>query len=435
MEKKNKSIVEIVLGFALLVGALALGNAKLESPMLVFRLAMGIALGYTFARAYTGFAGSVNRAYRTGSTKLMRAMSVMFFVTAIGVTGLLVFNVQTPNAETGDLVNAYAAGVKPINLGLMLGGILFGFGMSLSSCCASGIMSDLAAEAPKAIITMFFFGLGVLLGMPMDTKSWVTDSAITLGEKNGVFLPDFFSGSPVMNYLGGLLLTGLIVLFVIIVSYKYEAHRKAKGTLGTVPSEALVENEAKVELPTDKKELGSYIYDKLFVNAWSVFTGGLVISVLFVTMFAATKGGWGASGPFGNWTAKVLMAVGIKADTIANYTQKPAEFFTGSIFANGIGIQNMGIGIGSFVYLLTSSKMGETAKGFFNVPKFQWFLFALGGVVMGFGTRMSNGCNAGALYTPAAQMSLSGWFFLIALIIGGVIGNKFSDFVFEKASK
>ena len=132
MEKKNKSIVEIVLGFALLFGALALGNAKLESPMLVFRLAMGIALGYTFARAYTGFAGSVNRAYRTGSTKLMRAMAMMFFVTAIGVTGLIVFNVQTPNPETGDLMSAYAAGVKPINLGLLVGGIFFGFGMSLS---------------------------------------------------------------------------------------------------------------------------------------------------------------------------------------------------------------------------------------------------------------------------------------------------------------
>lgn len=39
---------------------------------------------------------------------------------------------------------------------------------------------------------------------------------------------------------------------------------------------------------------------------------------------------------------------------------------------------------------------------------------------MGFGTRLANGCNVGALYT----FSLSGWIFLIVLVIGGIVGNK-----------
>ena len=42
---------------------------------------------------------------------------------------------------------------------------------------------------------------------------------------------------------------------------------------------------------------------------------------------------------------------------------------------------------------------------------------------MGFGTRLANGCNVGALYTPIANFSLSGWIFLIFLVLGGVIGN------------
>lgn len=430
--EKRKNYIEIILGFVLLFGAIALGKAKLASPMLVFRLAMGMSLGYVFARAYTGFAGSVNRAYNTGSTKLMRAMALMFFVTAIGVAGILVFNT---NPETGEAIADFGISVKPINMGLLLGGLMFGFGMSLSSCCASGIMSDLAAEAPKAIITMFFFGMGVVLGMPMDTKEWVTNSWITVGERNGVFFPDLFKGTSVNMYLGGILVTGLITLVIIIASYKYEAYRKEKGTLGVVPSEARVEKEAQRELPTEKKALVSYIYDKLFVNAWSVFTGALIISALFLTMYGATKGGWGASGPFGNWFAKIVMMFGVKAETLGNYTAKGADFFTGSIFENGIGVQNMGIAVGAFVYLLTSSQMKDTAQNFFHVPKFQWALFALGGVTMGFGTRMSQGCNAGALYTPAAQMSLSGWVFLLALIVGGIIGNAFQKMVFDKASQ
>lgn len=430
--KKKKNIVEIIIGFALLIGVIALGNAKLSSPMLVFRLVMGISLGYVFARAYTGFAGSVNRAYNTGSTKLMRAMAIMFLVTSIGVAGILMFNI---NPETGEAIAAFGISVKPINLGLILGGLMFGFGMALSSCCASGIMSDVAADAPKALITMFFFGMGVVLGMPMDTKTWVTESLIKVGDKNGVFFPDLFKGSSVNMYLGGVLVTAIIVIVVIIASFKYESYRKEKGTLGVVPSEKRVEIEAQAELPTEKKALVSYIYDKLFVHAWSVFTGALIISVLFLTMYGATKGGWGASGPFGNWFAKVVMLFGVNAETLGAYSGKGAEFFTASIFENGIGIQNMGIAIGSFVYMLTSSQMMDSAKGFFKTPKFQYLLFILGGLTMGFGTRLSQGCNAGALYTPAAQMSLSGWVFLITLIGGGIIGNTFQKKVFEKVAK
>ena len=50
--------------------------------------------------------------------------------------------------------------------------------------------------------------------------------------------------------------------------------------------------------------------------------------------------------------------------------------------------------------------------------------YALGGLCMGFGTRLSNGCNVGALYTPIANFSLSGWVFLIFLVLGGIVGNS-----------
>ena len=42
---------------------------------------------------------------------------------------------------------------------------------------------------------------------------------------------------------------------------------------------------------------------------------------------------------------------------------------------------------------------------------------------MGFGTRLSNGCNVGALYTPIANFSLSGWIFLVFLVLGEIFGN------------
>ena len=84
----------------------------------------------------------------------------------------------------------------------------------------------------------------------------------------------------------------------------------------------------------------------------------------------------------------------------------------------------MGILLGTAFYLLTSGQLIQTAKASFHITKKQAFFYALGGFCMGFGTRLSNGCNVGALYTPIANFSLSGWIFLIVLVIGGYWGNQ-----------
>ncbi|WP_243103841.1 YeeE/YedE thiosulfate transporter family protein [Clostridium sp. JN-1] len=60
-------------------------------------------------------------------------------------------------------------------------------------------------------------------------------------------------------------------------------------------------------------------------------------------------------------------------------------------------------------------------------------LFALGGATMGLGTRFANGCNVGALYTPIANFSLSGWVFLIFMVIGGIAGNTLAKRWFKRA--
>lgn len=50
-------------------------------------------------------------------------------------------------------------------------------------------------------------------------------------------------------------------------------------------------------------------------------------------------------------------------------------------------------------------------------------MLLIAGVAMGLGTRLANGCNVGALYTPIANFSLSGWIFLVFMVAGGVGGN------------
>lgn len=409
--------VERVLGFIAIILILVLGKTQLVSDVLFFRLIIGLGLGYTLSRSYTGFAGSVNRAYMTGSTKLMRTLMFMFFISAVATAALLF---------KGD-ATSYGLWINPINLGLILGGLLFGFGMSFSSCCASGVLTDLITALPRAFFTLIFFGMGVFLGFPLqNTASIVSESWFTsaTGESfsKGVFLPDLFQWDGLGGYLGAIVLTGLFALIVIGISYKFERKRKNENTYTGVSVEKMQEE----EIPFDSKDyvlLSEPTYKRMFVNPWTLVQGAVILTLLFTLLMGVTRSGWGASTPYGLWFGKVLMAFGVSAESLASFTKMKPDGFLQPFFENGVSVQNFGILLGTIVYLLTASKFVQTFTSELKVSFKEASLFAMGGLAMGLGTRLANGCNVGALYTPIANFSLSGWIFLVVMVIGGWAGN------------
>jgi uncharacterized membrane protein YedE/YeeE len=128
------------------------------------------------------------------------------------------------------------------------------------------------------------------------------------------------------------------------------------------------------------------------------------------------------NGGAGIWFGKVLMVFGISANDIADFTSRPAGLFTTPFFSHSISVQNFAIMLGTLIAVLLMGKFSFSFK--INHSAKQFALFALGGLLMGFGTRFANGCNVGALFTPIANFSLSGWIYLVFIISGGVLGNK-----------
>lgn len=412
---------QVIVGWVLLLLTLILGGVFLASDMLFFRLIMGLALGYILARSYMGFAGSVNRAYRTGSTKLMRALMLMFFVTAVLNAGLFLF----------DGLGAYNLWVNPINVGLILGGLLFGFGMSLSVCCASGVLTDLVTGFPRAIITLFFFMFGVFIGFPVQkTAGWVrkswftTKTGLVMDSGQGVYLPDLFGGQTVWAYLLAIAVTGIFCLVVVYLSYRYENKRKSSSTYTPIITEEVV-----VETHDTSKEYKLFTketYERLFVKSWPLSVGVLSIAIVVTIMMAVTKNGWGASTPYGWWFGKLLTFFGVSADSLAEFTHVPAVKYTQKFFSHPINVQNFAIILGTLLFMLQSGRFTDSWKATFKITWKEALFFALGGVAMGFGTRLANGCNVGALYTPIVNFSLSGWIFLIFMVVGALFGNMLS---------
>jgi len=302
--------------------------------------------------------------------------------------------------------------------------------MAFSSCCATGVMTDLATDLPRAGMTLIFFCFGVFLGFPLQaTQSWIRGSILTskTGSKfaQGVYMPDLFKWDGLEGYLGAVILTAILVSIVVYLSYRYEKKRHDASTFVGVPSERVQDNPEPENIANFSMNSAS-TYDVLFKKPWTLKQGAVGMTIIFVLMMGLTKSGWGASTPYGFWFGKALNTFGVSASSLANFTHQPAEVFSGPLLANGVTVQNFGIFLGAGIFILTAGLFKETMH---SVSTLSWksaSLFALGGFTMGFGTRLSNGCNVGALYTPIAQFSVSGWIFLVALVLGGIFGNKMS---------
>jgi uncharacterized membrane protein YedE/YeeE len=389
------------LGLGLLVLLILSAYTLLQTNELFYRLLIGLGFGYALTRAGIGFAGSVNKLTRSGSSALATALMFMFILTAF-VTSFIIYGDES----------SYKLSIYPINLGLILGGLFFGFGMTLSSCCATGSLTDLASGFSRASVTIFFFSIGVFLGFKTQSSaSFVTDSWISskigASSKGGVFLPDLFRFDGLHGYLGAILLSAIFASLVVYLAKRYEkSYNKANNV--TIQKE---------------KKVPSSIFEKLFVNPWNMRVSIVIIALLFASLLLIYAKGWGASSTFGFWFAKLLMVFGVEAQTLADFTSKSVSLFNTPLLEHGSSIQNFSIILGAVFYLQIAGAFSTKFIAGLSINPKDFLVFALGGFMMGIGTRLSNGCNVGALYTPIAELSLSGWVYLVVVATGGFIGN------------
>ncbi|WP_315324634.1 YeeE/YedE thiosulfate transporter family protein, partial [Treponema socranskii] len=229
-------------------------------------------------------------------------------------------------------------------------------------------------------------------------------------------------GNKRIEYIGAVAVTMVFAGIVIALSYLYEKKRKRSNTYTGVDTETVQDKLSNID-SSHYKILSGATYDRLFVKPWTLVEGAVLLSVLFTLLMGVTKAGWGASTPFGFWFGRLLRVFGVSTDTITSFANKPAGPFTMPFAENPMNMQNIGIVVGTLIYLLMAGMFTKAFTNGLKITPLDALIYAVGGFAMGFGTRLSNGCNVGALYTPIANFSLSGWIFFIALVAGGILGN------------
>jgi len=413
--KKKVTInkLQVLIGFSILLSMIALAimqHAK-NSNLSLF-LITGLSIGYMLQRSRYGFAGGIRRLYVTGDSSLTKALMFMFSITLI-ITAAIHYGAFLGGAEAsfkaaeGAKIIPGTQSVTGTNLATVLGGILFGIGMMLGGGCASGTLTDVGQGEGRAIIVLFFFITGSLWGAHDST--WWQNTVFFVGPK--VYLPDLF------GYIGTIIVSLSGFLGIYIFSVWYENKRKRENTLMPLKY-------ANWEKPLSKavkyKFFSKETYHKFFIQRWSYYTGAVLITLMFEVILITSGKSWGVTANFCDIGAWIYQGLGIVDVSNWSYFKDLTSTIDGGFMNDTLSMRNLGIIAGALISsLLAGHYTFEMEFKFRDV-----IFYAVGGLCMGYGARLSSGCNIGALYSGIANMSLSGWLFMLSLIIGGILGIK-----------
>lgn len=162
-------------------------------------------------------------------------------------------------------------------------------------------------------------------------------------------------------------------------------------------------------------------YIKWFKNSWSYVTGAVLLSLFQIVTLAVTGEPWTITSALTNCGAWVFQAFGGDVSDWYYFVSEGSISTLESGFLKAPrSIRNLGIIIGALLSTLIACqfKFRKTKS------KKQLVLAALGGLLMGYGSRIASGCNIGSLYSGIASLSLSGWIFTLFVFMGAIIGSK-----------
>ncbi|MCM1988665.1 YeeE/YedE thiosulfate transporter family protein [Oceanirhabdus seepicola] len=163
---------------------------------------------------------------------------------------------------------------------------------------------------------------------------------------------------------------------------------------------------------------------KWLKKPWPYWVGGILLGLMNVILLAASGISWQITSGFLLWGAGILEWSGLEPFSWEYFSH--FEYYYRPIienqnpFINQYTILNIGVIVGSLSATLLASQFKWK-----KVKSKKQFIFALlGGIMMGYGTRLAVGCNIGALFSGIPSFSLHAWVFGIFSILGAWVGVK-----------
>jgi uncharacterized membrane protein YedE/YeeE len=341
---------------------------------------IGIGLGITLMHAAFGFSGSWRVFIRERDGRGVRAQLLL-----LGLTSILFFPLLGQVFPSLQVSSALA----PVGTSVIVGAFLFGIGMQLGGGCGSGTLYTMGQGQVDMLITLTFFIIGATMGSA-HLHWWLS-------------LPGYESLSVIEHFGWWQALLLQLILLAILYALVRSIDIRRNGKLNSI----------EWKLPS-----GNFMQG-LIHGQWPLLWGVIGLAVLnFMTLIVAGHP-WSITYAFGLWGAKLWSVVGGDPGSWAYWSSGyPAQSLNSSVLADTTSVMDFGIILGALLAAALAGKFAPAMK----LSRTRIFTAVVGGLLLGYGARLSFGCNIGALVGGISSGSLHGWLWLVAGFCGGIAG-------------
>jgi uncharacterized membrane protein YedE/YeeE len=347
---------------------------------------VGVGFGYVMYQASFSFAGGWRAAITDGRTASIRAQMLAIGLAAIAIMPLL--------QQESVLGQALTGAVGPIGVSLMVGSLMFGFGMQLGGGCASGTLFTVGGGSTRMLLTLAFFITGALIGtahLPWWSAQW--NLGVVQPAREWGVLPAL-----------ALQLSGLTLVFLLARRWEQRQRQRVASIF---------------QPPADAPALRPL--ELLWRGYWPLALASVLLALLGVANLLLAGQPWSVTFAFNLWGAKLAGLVGIDVASWEYWTwSMPAQALDGPVLAETTSVTNFGLILGA---LLAAGLAGRFAP-VTRIPLGSALAAILGGLLMGYGARLAFGCNVGALFSGLASGSLHGWVWFALAFVGSLAGVR-----------
>jgi len=359
------------------IGSVVIGQVVDLRQTVLFLI--GGLLGATLYHASFGFTGGWRRLVVEKRGAAVRAQMLMVAIAAIVFIPLL--------AGGTAFGRPLAGAVAPVGVSVLVGAGIFGLGMQLGGGCGSGTLFTVGGGSARMLVTLAAFIFGALLGTA-HLPWWLAQPSlpsVSLGTSLGAPLA-------VIVTLAGLAAVAGITILI---------ERRAHGGL---------------EQASKPKTRG---LSRLLQGPWPLVGAAVLLALLNIATLLIAGHPWSITYGFGLWGAKLAQSIGVPVETWTFWTAPAqAQALGRSVLFDITSVMDFGILLGAALAAGLAGKFAPKAA----LPLRSALAAVIGGLLMGYGARLSFGCNIGALFSGIASGSLHGWVWFAAAFAGSFVG-------------
>ncbi len=300
---------------------------------------------------------------------------------AVGTLGYVVlFDAWVPDPSVGHLPPR--AHIGPASWVLLLGGLCFGVGMSLSGSCISAHLYRLGEGSLLSVFALVGTVIGFILGFRVWNLLWNT----TVADSSATWLPQSL-GYAASTTLQLAVLAGLAIYLLRFLRPLETAGPTAVGL----------------------REL----WQMVMVSRWPTWLGGAGIGLIGTVAYLRTRP-LGVTAEINRLARELGAGLGLAPDRLEGLDR-----LAGCIVSEATRwVGDNGIFVISLVAAALASAL---LAGQFRPEKKSLRAIAsalAGGILLGFGAMISLGCTIGTLLSGISALAASGWLFAVAMVVG-----------------